>query len=80
MWDAVSGGTHEFDSESVAKYNKTLTDNGGEPFVETYYWSSTGLDSSSAVAIAFMADSVVCLESTRDKAYSVRAAYRFAIN
>ena len=80
MWDAVSGGTHEFDSESVAKYNKTLSDNGGEPFIETYYWSSTGLDSSSAVAIAFMADSVVCLESTRDKAYSVRAAYRFAIN
>ena len=80
MWDAVSGGTHQFDSESVAKYNKTLTDNGGEAFVETFYWSSTGLDSTSAVAIAFMADSVICLESTRDKAYSVRAAYRFAIN
>jgi hypothetical protein len=80
MWDAVSGGTLKFDSPSVAHYNKLLSENGGEPFVETYYWSSTGLDKTSAVAIAFMEDSVVCLESTRDKAYSVRAAYRFAIN
>ena len=80
MWEAVSGGTFKFDSPSVAHYNKLLSENGGEPFVETYYWSSTGLDKTSAVAVAFMADSVVCLESTRDKAYSVRAAYRFAIN
>ena len=80
MWDAVSGGTLKFDSPSVAHYNKLLSENGGEPFVETYYWSSTGLDKTSAVAVAFMEDSVVCLESTRDKAYSVRAAYRFAIN
>lgn len=80
MWDAVSGGTHKFDSESVAQYNKTLTDNGGEPFQETYYWSASALDSTSAVAIAFMYDSVICLESTKDKPYTVRAAYRFKIN
>ena len=80
MWDAVSGGTLKFDSPSVAHYNKLLSENGGEPFVETYYWSSTGLDKTSAIAVAFMEDSVICLESTRDKAYSVRAAYRFAIN
>lgn len=80
MWDAVSGGTHDFNSPTVAEFNKTLTENGGEPLVETFYWSSTGLDKSSAVAVAFMKNSVVCLESTRDKKYSVRAAYRFAIN
>ena len=38
MWDAISGGTHRFDSESVAAYNKLLEENGGEPFNETYYW------------------------------------------
>ena len=80
MWDAVSGGTHKFEAPTVAEYNKVLTENGGEPLQETFYWSSTALDSTSSVAVAFMEDSVVCLESTRDKAYSVRAAYRFAIN
>ena len=80
MWDAVSGGQHKFEAPTVAEYNKVLTENGGEPLQETFYWSSTGLDSTSSVAIAFMENSVICLESTRDKAYSVRAAYRFAIN
>ena len=80
MWESISGGTYDFDSPTVAEYNKTLTENGGEPVAETYYWSSCGLDKTSAIAIAFMKDSVVCLESTRDKPYSVRAAYRFAIN
>lgn len=80
MWDAVSGGTHKFEAPTVAEYNKVLTENGGEPLQETFYWSSTVLDSTSSVAVAFMENSVICLESTRDKAYSVRAAYRFAIN
>lgn len=80
MWDAVSGGTHKFEAPTVAEYNKVLTENGGEPLQETFYWSSTALDSTSSVAVAFMENSVICLESTRDKAYSVRAAYRFAIN
>ena len=80
MWDAVSGGQHKFEAPTVAEYNKVLTENGGEPLQETFYWSSTGLDSTSSVAIAFMENSVIFLESTRDKAYSVRAAYRFAIN
>ena len=80
MWEGISGGTYDFDSPTVAEFNKTLTENGGEPVVETYYWSSCGLDNTSAIAIAFMKDSVICLESTRDKPYSVRAAYRFAIN
>ena len=80
MWDAVSGGTHKFENESVAQFNKTLTDNGGEPLNETFYWSSTGLDKSSSIAVAFMENSVICLESTRDKCFSVRAAYRFRLN
>lgn len=80
MWEGISGGTYDFDSPTVAEFNKTLTENGGEPVVETYYWSSCALDKTSAIAIAFMKDSVICLESTRDKPYSVRAAYRFAIN
>ena len=80
MWDAVSGGTHKFENESVAQFNKTLTDNGGEPLSETYYWSSTGLDKSNSIAVAFMENSVICLESTRDKCFSVRAAYRFRLN
>ena len=80
MWEAVSGGTHKFNSPSVEKFNKVITDNGGEPFQETFYWSSTAGSADIAIAVAFMEDSVVCLTPTRDNAYSVRAAYRFAIN
>lgn len=80
MWDAVSGGTHKFDSPTVEKFNKVLSENGGEPFQETYYWSSTAGSADIAIAVAFMENSVVCLTPARDNAYSVRAAYRFAIN
>ncbi|MBO7235092.1 MAG: hypothetical protein J6V05_00690 [Alistipes sp.] len=80
MWEAVSGGTHKFNSPSVEKFNKVITDNGGEPFQETFYWSSTAGSADIAIAVAFMENSVVCLTPTRDNAYSVRAAYRFAIN
>ena len=80
MWEAVSGGTHKFNSPSVEKFNKVITDNGGEPFQETFYWSSTAGSADIAIAVAFMENSVVCLTPTRDNAYTVRAAYRFAIN
>ena len=80
MWDSVSGGTHKFDSPTVEKFNKVLTENGGEPFQETFYWSSTAGSADIAIAVAFMENSVVCLTPTRDNAYTVRAAYRFAIN
>lgn len=80
MWEAVSGGTHKFNSPSVEKFNEVITDNGGEPFQETFYWSSTAGSADIAIAVAFMENSVVCLTPTRDNAYSVRAAYRFAIN
>jgi hypothetical protein len=79
MWDAISEGTHKFDNASVAKYNKILTDNGGMPFVETYYWSSNETAYDSVELIAFMEDSVVCLEPYKSKHYTVRAAYRFQI-
>ena len=79
MWDAVSGGTHRFDSESVAQYNKLLTDNGGMPFVETYYWSSNETSADLIELIAFMNDSIVCLDPQKTNYYTVRAAYRFPL-
>ena len=80
MWDAISGGTHDFYSSSVMAYNKLLTDNGGMPFVETYYWSSNETSDDMIELIAFMNDSVVCLEPYKTKPYTVRAAYRIQLN
>ena len=79
MWDAVSGGTHDFDCDTMKAYNKLLTDNGGEPFQETYYWSSNETSEDMIELIAFMADSVVCLEPYKTSRYSVRAAYRIML-
>ena len=79
MWDAVSGGTHDFDCDTMKAYNKLLTDNGGEPFQETYYWSSNETSEDMIELIAFMADSVVCLEPYKTNRYSVRAAYRIML-
>lgn len=80
LWDAVSGGTHTFDCETMAAYNKLLTDNGGEPFQETYYWSSNETSEDMIELIAFMDDSVVCLEPYKTSKYNVRATYRIQIN
>ena len=80
MWDAISEGTHNFDNPSVAAYNKLLSDNGGMPFVETYYWSSNETSEDMVELIAFMNDSVVCLEPYKTKPYTVRAAYRIQLN
>ncbi len=79
MWDAISAGTHNFDSESVKAYNKLLTDNGGMPFVETYYWSSNETADNLVEIVAFMADSVVCLMPYKTDTYTVRAAYRIML-
>lgn len=79
MWDAISEGTHKFNNPSVEKYNKILTDNGGMPFYETYYWSSNETAADSVELIAFMEDSIVCLEPYKTKKYTVRAAYRFQL-
>ena len=79
MWDAVSGGTHNFDSDTMKAYNKLLTDNGGEPFQETYYWSSNETSDDMIELIAFMSDSVVCLEPYKTSKYNVRATYRIQL-
>ena len=79
MWDAVSGGTHDFDSDTMKAYNKLLTDNGGEPFQETYYWSSNETSEDMIELIAFMSDSVVCLEPYKTNNYNVRAVYRIML-
>ena len=80
MWDAISEGTHNFDNASVATYNKLLTDNGGMPFVETYYWSSNETAEDLVELIAFMNDSVVCLDPQKTYTYTVRAATRVQLN
>ena len=80
MWDAISGGTHRFDSESVAAYNKLLEENGGEPFNETYYWSSNETSEDRIELIAFMSDSIVCLEPLKTYTYTVRAVTRVQLN
>ena len=80
MWDAISEGTHRFDNASVVAYNKLLTDNGGMPFVETYYWSSNETADDLVELIAFMNDSVVCLDPQKTYTYTVRAATRIQLN
>ena len=79
MWDAVSGGTHNFDSDTMKAYNNLLTSNGGEAFQETYYWSSNETSDDMIELIAFMADSVVCLEPYKTSKYNVRATYRIQL-
>ena len=79
MWDAVSGGTHNFDSETMKSYNTLLTSNGGEAFQETYYWSSNETSDDMIELIAFMSDSVVCLEPYKTSSYNVRAVYRIML-
>ena len=79
MWDMLTNGERDFDAPSVAKYNAFIVENGGEPFCETYYWSSNETSEDMVEVIAFMNDSVVCLEPTKDKVYTARAAYRFKV-
>lgn len=79
MWEAITEGARDFNTPSVAKYNKLLTDNGGEPFVETYYWSSNETSDDLIEVIAFMNDSVVCLDPAKDNVYTARAVYRFQV-
>ncbi len=80
VWDAISEGTHKFDSTSVGTYNKLLTDNGGMPFVSTYYSSSNETAADRIELIAFMEDSVVCLEPFKSSKFSVRAVIRVQLD
>ena len=79
MWEAITDGERDFNAPAVAKWNKIITDNGGEPFVETYYWSSNETADDLIEVIAFMDDSVVCLDPAKDNVYTARAAYRFQV-
>lgn len=80
MWEAITDGELDFNAAKVAEYNKLLTDNGGEPFCETFYWSSNETSEDMIEVIAFMDQSVVCLDPTKDKEYTARAGYRFKVN
>lgn len=79
MWEAITDGQRDFKAPSVAKYNQLLVENGGEPFCETFYWTSNETTEELVTVIAFMNDSVVCLEPYKDRVYTVRAAYRFKV-
>ncbi|MBR4028017.1 MAG: hypothetical protein IKJ08_00340 [Alistipes sp.] len=79
MWEAITNGERDFDAPSVAEWNKIITDNGGEPFCEDYYWSSNETSDDLVEVIAFMDDSVVCLDPKKDNKYIARAAYRFKV-
>ena len=79
MWDMLTEGQRDFDAPSVAKYNAFIVENGGEPFCQTYYWSSNETSEDLVEVIAFMDDSVVCLDPKKDNEYTARAAYRFKV-
>ena len=79
MWEAITDGERDFQAPKVAEYNALLEDNGGEPFCETFYWTSNETTEELTTVMAFMDDSVVCLEPYKDRVYTVRAAYRFLV-
>lgn len=79
MWEAITDGKRDFQAPKVAEYNALLEANGGEPFCETFYWTSNETTEELTTVMAFMDDSVVCLEPYKDRLYTVRAAYRFLV-
>ena len=79
LWDAASGGTHKFDCEAMVAFNKILTDNGGTALQEDYYWSSNETSPDMIELIAFMDNSVVCLEPYKTKRYQTRAVTRIML-
>lgn len=79
LWDATSGGTHAYDCEAMVAFNKILTDNGGTAIQEDYYWSSNETSYDMIELVAFMENSVVCLEPYKTKFYQTRAVARFDI-
>ena len=79
MWEMLTNGERDFKASSVAKYNEFIVENGGEPFCETYYWSSNETSEDLVEVVAFMNDSIVCLDPKKDNVYTARAAYRFKV-
>lgn len=79
MWNTLTGGTKDFASESVTKYNKLLTDNGGDEIEEAFYWTSGEIDENDAETFAFMLNSVVCDEPYKYKQRDIRAVYMYEV-
>ena len=79
LWDATSGGTHKFDCDTMKTFNKIITDNGGSPIQEDYYWSSNETSYDMIELIAFMDNSVICLEPYKTKRYQTRAVARIML-
>ena len=75
MWSAVSGGTYVFDEAKVALFNDKLDD----PLEQDFYWSSNETNDEMAEVVAFMDDSVVCLDPLKSKPFCVRAVYKFEV-
>lgn len=73
LWDAVSNGTHVYDKEFITLYNDKLDD----PISEDYYWSSNETSEDLGEAVAFMGNSVVCLDPQKTSNFLVRAIYKF---
>lgn len=73
MWTAVSNGTHVFDHEFIKLYNDKLE----TPITEDYYWSSNETSETMGELVAFMEDSVVCLDPQKTNKFNVRAVYKF---
>ena len=79
LWDTTSGGKYEYNCEEMVAFNKILTDNGGTPIQEDYYWSSNETSEDLIEVIAFMGNSVVCLDPQKSSKYLTRAVTRFDI-
>ena len=80
MWEAITNGERDFNVPSVAAFNKVLTDHDGTAISQDYYWSSNEETADMATLVAFMDDSIVCLDPQKTKNYRVRATYRFKLN
>ena len=79
MWNAITDGKRDFNAAKVAEYNDTLVAHGGNKFVETYYWTSNETSESLVEVVAFMNDSVVCLDPQKSNSFTARAVYRFKL-
>ena len=79
MWDTVSGGTHDFSSAATTEFNEKMIVAGAALFEEDYYWSSNEISFDQAEMVAFMYDSIICLESLKASKGNVRAVYKFEV-
>ena len=79
MWTAITDGERDFNAAKVAEYNNTLVAHGGKGFEETYYWTSNETSDYLVEVVAFMNDSVVCLDPQKSSTFTARAVYKFKL-